>query len=444
MSESTRARRPRKGADRPTKPYPDFPLTPHASGAWMKKIRGRIHYFGKWGRRVDGKMVRVEGDGWKEALEEYKAVADDLHAGRTPRVKADGLTVADLCNAFLNAKLRQQTAGELTPRAFMEYKEVTDLFVSTFGKERLVDDLAADDFAALRALMAKRWGPVRLGNGVTRAKSVFRYGMDNGLIEKAVRFGGEFKKPGKGVLRRHRASNGPKMVEAPALRKLIAAAPVPLKAMVLLGLNAGLGNMDVATLPIAAVDLDEGWLDYPRGKTGIPRRCPLWPETVEAIREALAARPAAKDSADAGLVFLTERGTRCVRLTEKGMRTDNVTIQFTLLLKRLGMHRAGVGFYTLRHVHRTVADSARDQPAADFIMGHESPHMSTVYRERIDDDRLQALADHVRAWLLGEAPDDDPAGLDGEAPDKEGHGAGDERPRDGAGDAGPILRLYVG
>ena len=32
-----------------------------------------------------------------------------------------------------------------------------------FGKNRAVDDLASDDFARLRAAMAKKWGPVRLG-----------------------------------------------------------------------------------------------------------------------------------------------------------------------------------------------------------------------------------------------------------------------------------------
>jgi hypothetical protein len=50
---------------------------------------------------------------------------------------------------------------------------------------------------------------------------------------------------------------------------------------------------------------------------------------------------------------------------------------------------------------RTVADAAKDQPAADHIMGHESPHMSTVYREQISDDRLRAVTDHVRTWLFG-------------------------------------------
>src|SRR4051812_310263 len=69
------------------RPYPDFPLSPHASGKWQNKIRGSIYYFGNWARRVNGKLVRVDGDGWKEALDLYKAQADDLHAGRAPRIK---------------------------------------------------------------------------------------------------------------------------------------------------------------------------------------------------------------------------------------------------------------------------------------------------------------------------------------------------------------------
>jgi integrase len=73
------------------------------------------------------------------------------------------------------------------------------------------------------------------------------------------------------------------------------------------------------------------------------------------------------------------------------------------LLRKLGIngHR---NFYTLRHTFRTVADESKDQPAVDFIMGHEVPHMSAVYRETISDARLRAVADHVRAWLLPSEP----------------------------------------
>jgi integrase len=441
MAKSTRKHRPRKAANRPKKPYPDFPLTPHPSGAWQKKIRGKIHYFGRWGKIVNGKMVRIEGDGWKEALEHYKAQADDLHAGRTPRVKGDGLTVADLCNRFLTAKLRKREAGELGLRMFSEYRETTDLLVSAFGKTRLVADLAADDFEALRARMAERWGPVRLGNAVTRVKSVFKYALDNGLLERAPRFGGEFRKPDKAVLRRHRAEHGERMLKAGELRQLIAAAPVPIRAMILLGINAGFGNHDVATLPLSALDLDGGWVDFPRPKTGIGRRCPLWPETVTALREAIAERPAPKNQSDADLVLLQRSGRRWVRNTEKS-RTDNVSVRFCELLKECGSYRDGISFYTLRHVFRTIADAARDPVAIDLIMGHTDPTMGAHYRERIEDSRLQAVAEHVRKWLFGNAPD----GGTASEPDSTTPGINGptEPPHRDVGNDRPILRLFAG
>jgi integrase len=441
MSKSTRKGRSRKAADRPQKPYPEFPLSPHPSGAWQKKIRGKIHYFGRWARRENGRLVRVEGDGWKDALEEYKAVADDLHAGRTPRVKTDGLTVADLCNRFLTANLHKLEADEIGLQMWADYRRITDLIVAVFSRTRLVEDLAADDFEALRAEMVKRWGPVRLGNGVARVKAVFKYGVDSGLIDKAIRFGGEFRPPDKAVLRPHRAQSGERMLEADQLRRLIEAAGQPLKAMILLGVNCGFGNTDCATLPLAALDLDASWVNFPRPKTGIGRRSPLWPETVAAIREALAARPEPMDPADAGLTFLGPFGRRCVRDTEKS-HTDLVTLQFRKLLKRVGLHRAQLGFYTLRHVFRTVADAARDSVAIDLIMGHADPSMGAQYRERVEDDRLRAVAEHVRAWLFGTTPE---AGPTGTTLETSGPGdASEDAAAESSADERPALRLYVG
>jgi integrase len=364
----------------------------------MKKINGKIFYFGRWARLVNGKLDRVEGDGWREALDLYKAQADDLHAGRTPRVKADGLTVADLCNRFLTAKTRKVEAGELGKSSVTDYKIVTDLIVGTFGGGRRVEDLAADDFAALRGKMVRRWGPVRLANSVTRAKSVFKFGTDNGLIEKAVRYGSEFNKPSMAVLRRHRATGGERMLEPEQLRKIIDAAPVPLRAMILLGLNGGLGNFDCASLPMSALNLETGWLVYPRPKTGIVRRVPLWPETVETIRAALAERPTPADFESCGLVFLTAIGTPWIR-PSADYRSDHLTKRFIELLQRLGLHRARLGFYSLRHCFRTAADSARDTVAIDLIMGHADPSMGPHYHESVEDERLKTVSDQVRKWL---------------------------------------------
>jgi integrase len=442
LSDSIPAPEPRKSdrIKKPKKPYPDFPLTPHNCGAWMKKINRRIHYFGRWARRINGVLTRVDGDGWKEALEQYQRVADDLHAGRTPRIAWDELTVAELCNRFLTAKLRKLEAGEMGAQAFKDYKLVTDLLVTTFGRLRPVKDLATDDFEKLRARMAERWGPVRLGNTITRVKSIFKYGFDNALFDTPVRYGSQFTKPDQSVLRRHRANRGELMLEADQLRALIEAARQPLRAMILLGINAGFGNHDCASLPLSALDLDDGWIDFPRPKTGVNRRCPLWPETVEAIRQAVAGRPAPKNKADADCAFLRASGLRWVR--NEGGRKDDVCKQFGELLKRLEMHRARVGFYTLRHTFRTVADSTRDPVACDIIMGHSDPSMAAHYRERVEDDRLRAVTDHVRNWLFGEAPDDGTADEHAEAADAGNRAEAPATPHED--DGRPRLKLFAG
>jgi integrase len=184
---------------------------------------------------------------------------------------------------------------------------------------------------------------------------------------------------------------------AEEVRRLIDAADGPMKAMLLLGINCGFGNSDVGNLPLAALDLDGVWVTFPRPKTAAPRRCSLWPETVQALRDALAKRPTPKSDEDAQLVFITKYGLSWSKDT-----SDNpVSKEVSKLLKALHINgRNGLGYYTLRHTFRTVADGAKDQPAADFIMGHESTHMSSVYREGIDDGRVKAVSDHVRAWLF--------------------------------------------
>jgi integrase len=371
---------------KPSKPYPEYPLTAHPAGYWCKKIRGKIHYFGPW----------EDPDG---ALDEYNRQKDDLHAGRKPREDTEGATVKELVNRFLNAKQASVDTGELSPRTWEGYKRATDAVVSAFGKGRLVGDLDPEDFATLRNKLAKRYGPHGLGTQIQCVRCCFKFGYDVGLIDRPVRFGPGFKRPSKKTLRLYRAEQGAKLFTQEEVRRLIDNAGVQLRAMILLGINAGFGNADCGNLRLSAVDLDNAIIDFPRPKTGIPRRCPLWPETVEALREVLAKRKEPKEKAHAGLVFITSRGASW----SKDTRDNPITKETAKLLDKLGINgRKGLGFYTLRHTFRTVADEARDQPAADHIMGHEVAHMSSVYRERISDERLKAVADHVHAWLFAE------------------------------------------
>src|SRR5262249_16003320 len=148
----------------------------------------------------------------------------------------------------------------------------------------------------------------RLGKTIQFVRCVFKFAFEAGLAAVPVRFGPGFKRPSKKTIRLQRAKQGAKLFTADEILRLLAGANPQLKAMILLGTNSGFGNSDCATLPQAVVNLETGWIDYPRPKTGIARRCPLWPETVAALREALACRPARKKAEHAGLVFLTRLG----------------------------------------------------------------------------------------------------------------------------------------
>jgi integrase len=216
-----------------------------------------------------------------------------------------------------------------------------------------------------------------------------------------MRFGPGFARPSKKTYRLERARQGPKLFTAVEIRRLLHAAGASMKAMMLLGINAGFGNADCGNLPLKALDLERGWIDYPRPKTGIPRRCPLWPETVEALKEALARRPEPKKEENAGLAFVTKYGEPW----DKDTSDNSVSKEMAKLLKSLGINgRKRLGFYTLRHIFRTVADESKDQVAVVHIMGHARDDMASAYREYIADERLRTVAEHVRHWVFSSVP----------------------------------------
>src|SRR4051794_2686749 len=180
MPESHSTARPSTG--KPTKPAPDFPLFPHASGQWAKKIRGKMVYFGAW----------YDPDA---ALAKYLGQKDALHTGRKPREATEGTTVKDVMNTFLNAKDAAVAAGELSPRTRACYKEACDAAVAAFGKGRLAADLDPEDFARLRARLANRSGPHGLGVRIQCVRCAFKYAFEFGLLDRPLRFGPGFQRP---------------------------------------------------------------------------------------------------------------------------------------------------------------------------------------------------------------------------------------------------------
>lgn len=368
-----------------------FPLWHHPRGGWSKKIRGRVHYFG---RDKDA------------ALAEYVRVRADLEAGRVPREKDyDSVTVRELVNRFLAFKQGRVDAGELSKLMWWQYYRVCEMALASFGRERAVSDLTPDDFGRFRDEYAARVGPYSVARLVQATRTLMKFAHDERIIKVPVHYGRRFDKPSATTFRKARADAGAKLIPAPTLRRLIDAAGPQLKAMILLGLNAGMTQSDFARLPRSAVV--GHWLDFPRPKNGVARRAYLWPETVAALKEVRKVRPDPADKADAGLVFLTKQGHPWARFVDgggkdgKGIALDAAGPEFSKLAARLKIKLPG-RLRVLRKVYRTIADETNDRPAVDLTMGHTDPTVGAMYRERIDDRRLEAVAGHVREWLFGE------------------------------------------
>lgn len=387
MASQPANRTEKQAARKPRKPHPDFPLTANGNGQWSKKIRGKVHYFGTWN----------EPD---QALLRYLAQKDDLLAGRRPRADGDegGVTVRELLNRFLTAKENQHRQGEITKRTFNDYHRTCGRLARVLGKTTLIEQLNPDDFARLRNDIAETHGVVALGNEIMRIRVVFNYAYNDHLIDAPMRYGANFRRPSRRALRRERQRRGLRMFEAKELRQMIAESNPQLRAMIILGINCGFGNSDVATLPKSALSLKKGWVEYPRPKTGIERRCPLWAETSRAVTAYLDVRPTPKTEEAKELVFITKYG----KSWSKESSSNPISAECRKLLQRLGFYRQGLGFYALRHTFETVGGDARDQVAVNYIMGHAREDMASVYRERISDERLRAVVKHIQQWLFGD------------------------------------------
>ncbi|MAT70672.1 MAG: hypothetical protein CMJ58_14235 [Planctomycetaceae bacterium] len=398
MAQST-TQSPKNKGSKPAKPRPDFPLFPHRNGQWAKKYRGRTYYFGRW-------------DDPAEALRQFYAEWGYIqeHGCRpTPATTpadstAEGVTVKDVVNKFLNAKTASVSEGSLSPRTLADYKRACDFIVAEFGKTKAVAELGPEDFSRLRARLRRGRALVSLGNWIVQCRMPFTYAVKAGLIDSCPRFGPDFEKPSKKDLRKHKASqrrkNGRKLFEADEVRTLLDNASEPLRTMILIAVNGGLGQSDLGAIRITDIDLKNGWLNFERVKTGIDRRIPLWPETLQAIKTWIAKNPAAKDPEDEGLLFVTKCGKPWTKTNPKtGTPNDSIGAEFLKVMEATGLRRPRRGFYSLRHTFATLAGGSLDQVAVNAIMGHVDNSMAAEYRERIDDQRLRKVVDHVRRSL---------------------------------------------
>ncbi len=353
------------------KPSPDFPLTAHPQGYFSKRILNKTHYFGtRWGDPY-------------EALKDYEFKRPYLEAGEEPPRLGQGISLEEAFDKFLAAKKRKVESGELGNRSWDDYQKQCKAVLAVIGKYRPITSLLPSDFRRLRESFKGK--PTTISNYVARSRVAFHWVERTQNVR--FNFGDDFKKPSSKILRQHR-NKQPKKLFAPAeLNLLIESAAPQLKAMILLGVNCGLGNTDCGTLTIDR--LENNWHNHPRPKTGVMRRAHLWPETVEAIASVVGDRTS-------GLVFITKYGNPWAT----DARCSPISAEFRKLARSLSISRT---FYDLRRTFQTVADNSKDPVAVKAIMGARGPvherSLSSTSSGRSVRSRIKRCASVAQRYL---------------------------------------------
>jgi hypothetical protein len=182
--------------EKPRKPYPEFPLTAHASGQWCRKINGKRRYFGKWS----------DPDA---AVAEYRRQFPYLVAGAEPPKNL--MTLATLLNHFDDHKKAQLDRGQIGEQSYSGYMAVAGVVADVLGKSRPVTTITPHDLAKVSHKLAlKKNGepasPVIHKKYLTAARMIFNYG--NEYHDLNVKYEHALKSPEKRLIRQHRAAVG--------------------------------------------------------------------------------------------------------------------------------------------------------------------------------------------------------------------------------------------
>jgi integrase len=388
----------------PGKPREDFPLSIASNGQWAKKVNQKRYYFGSV--KTDPKGVA--------ALQDWLKRKDAILAGMdTPTVAAASnlMSLEELKELYVGKQKSAVEAGDLSLRTLQDYLIELPKFVAVFGGSVAASALGPAHFSKFAStLIARKLGRHSRKRITAYIKAMFNWGAGNGHFPQP-NYGTEFKAPdtSKSAMRqaKQRAGlkdNSDRIVTGLEMDRLLAECPAQFRALILLGVNCGLGPADLGRLTWSHINMETGELNMPRGKTGEERHGYVWQKTREALKRVMTLRHnkrALAKQGQAALVFWTRHGLPMYRETEKGGKVvveTPISQTFGKLAKRLKMD--GVTFYRLRHTFKTLGKRAKDSDALNFMMGHAERSTGATYdHTAISFKRVKRVAVRVKKVL---------------------------------------------
>jgi integrase len=243
------------------------------------------------------------------------------------------LTLGELMARFLTHKRSKASSGELSKTTLGDYLREVKAFVAFQKPFTPAGGLKPEHFSAyMRHLVEER----KLGRPARKRVRAYvtaflRFGAQNGWMVMPAT-GSDWVAPAtdQDSMRQAKARLGLKdhsdrVLTGEEITRLLDRANPTFKAMILLGVNCGLGPADIGRVRWNMIDLKTRTLCFPRPKTGTIRVGCLWKKTRDAllrVRTLKHNQLALERDGDSALVFVTRTGLAYYREREVHAKVD--------------------------------------------------------------------------------------------------------------------------
>ncbi|MEA1951702.1 MAG: hypothetical protein U9N87_09970 [Planctomycetota bacterium] len=336
----------------------------------------------------DSDFLAVEHTIWKDRLDVMQRSA----------VSAEK-TVEGHVETFLTDKKAAAAAGLITPGRVKKLRIQLTHFQKWLGQETPVAEITSSTLTGykaeiLRQVEAKSWSRTTAHERMSTAKSFVRWLWQIEAIAALPRVLG-----GKSNVLEIGKSRSPIVVfEQEEIQSLLNNASQRTKLYVLLMLNCGMTQKDIADIRFSEVDWKAARITRKRSKTRRHDSVPevsylLWPETLKLLRRE-------RNPSEKGRVLLGKSGRPLwhEELVEEGKykKSDSISSAFERLRSKLKIKKPLI---SLKKTSASLIRGRQDSSGLeDLFLGHAPQKLSEKHYAKIPQERL----DETLKWLREE------------------------------------------
>ena len=387
---------------------------PHAH-RWRKRYRGKTYYLRSPCR---GKKDR---DGYLAALEEWNRLKLHLDGLGPSPYTADGvlipvdavvfsertvtpfasqveaptiserLSVETYCERWLSARRKEAERGNLSLKQWSEDSAKLKVFRNflTSASVEYVDQI---DAQVLDNYRDEQWSDDGISRSTLKKRldtvgKWLRWMVDESHVT-------QFPKDLSSYAKVKLDPPSPAFFSDDEVRQLINLASIRTRLYMVLALNLGFTQRDIATLEHSMIDWETGIITRERHKTKVPHKSRLWPSTLELLR--------GQAVDHGGLVLVTENGKSLYeeQVNAKGnlVYRDPIRLAFDRVRKRAKLADASKSF---KHLRKTAANKVELMAPhlTSAFLGHAETATKRYYVARHFDELFE-ITDRMEAIFI--------------------------------------------